>query len=270
MSVFSDNTTNGILNVQYAGSLLDFSLALPPGLTISSSDVLGVFSDICAFVQNQQPCQEFLAGLIINDYSDLFCSDALIIQHPEVIVVSCSDNILNLDDDDGHFTFSITDFMSDTVFVLYEDALCQVSDVMTLVGGSFSLQTSDTNFIWIDPCNSDAPSVFTNLFDHPLLAIDGQGDIVDIGFIDCSSLCYNSTSDLLYVSQLKAAAIKLGDYLETHFSDYTSHISDQCHVLYTGALTANLVTVDIDNCQLIFSNFSIPFSDVDICYTHLK
>lgn len=268
MTIFSDSTTHGVLNIQYVGSLLDFSLALPPELAIllsPSSDIQSLFSDICAFAQSQQPCQNFLAGLIINDYSDLFCSDALIHQHPEVIVVSCSDNVLHLDDDDGLFSLNITDFMSDTVFVQYEDALCQVSDIMTLVGGSFSFQTSDTNFIWVNPCDSDAPNAFTNLFDHPLLAIDGQGNIVDIGLIDCSGLCQNSTSDLLYTSKLRTAAIQLGNYLETHFSDYTDHISYKCHVLYLGPITANNVVVDIENTQLIFGNFSIPFSDINSC-----
>lgn len=260
-------TQAGIINVGAVGSLLDFSLIVSPEAAASlpvGSDIFAIFSDICVYA-DAQDCKSFLAGLKINASSDLLCSDALILQHPEIVVVSCSDNVLHLDDDDGNFTFSITDFMSDTIFIQYEDMFCQISDVMTWIGGSFSLQTSDTQFIWIDPCNSDAPNAFTNLFDHPLLAIDGQGDIVDIGFIDCSSPCQNPTSDLLYVSHLKAATVKLGNYLETHFSDYTSHISDQSHVLYLGPITANLVTVDIDNCQLIFSNFSIPFSDVDVC-----
>ncbi|MEK7654976.1 MAG: hypothetical protein AAB323_01805 [Pseudomonadota bacterium] len=263
----SQAIAQGIVQAGFAGSLLNFNLALPPELAITlpnTSDIHDVFSDMCAFAQIQD-CQNFLAGIVINDYSDLFCSDAVIVQRPEIVLVSCSDNILHLDDDDGHFTFSITDFMSDTVLVEYSDSLCQVSDVMSLIGGSFSLQTSDANFIWVTPCDSDQPSTFTNVFNHPILGIDAQGDIVDVGLINCAGPCHNPTSDLLYVSQLKAATLKLGQYLSDHYSDYTSKISDQCHMLYQGPIMAGMVTVDIETVRLIFSNFSIPFSDIDVC-----
>ncbi len=212
-----------------------------------------------------QDCQNFLAGIVINDYSDLFCSDAVIVQHPEVIVISCSDNVLNLDDDDGHFTFSITNFMSDTVLIRYDDASCHVSDIMQLSDGNFAFQFSDTNFIWVSPCESDVPNTWTTVFSHPLLAINAQGDVVDIGLIDCSGPCHNPTSDLLYVSKLRAMTIKLGQYLSTHYSDYTDKISDRCHILYLGPITADVVTVDIETSRLIFSNFYIPFSDIDVC-----
>lgn len=262
----SQNIAQGTMNLGFSGSLLNFNITLPPELAITlpiTNDVHAIFSDMRAFAQIQD-CQQFLAGIVINAYSDLFCSDALIVQHPEIIVVSCSDNVLNLDDDDGRFIFSITNFMSDFVFVQYSDALCQISDVMSLIGGGFSLQTSDTNFIWVSPCDSDLPNVFTNVFNHPILAIDAQGDVVDIGLIDCSGPCHNPTSDLLYVSRLRAATLKLGQYLSDHHSDYTSKISDQCHVMYTGPITA-VVTLDFHTARLIYHKFSIPFSDVDVC-----
>ena len=259
------NSLPGILNAVYQGSLLNFSLILPPEvLTPLSSDIHTTFSDMCVFAQTQD-CQNFLAGIVINDYSDLFCSDAVILQHPEIVVVSCSDNILHLDDDDGHFTFSITDYMSDAVIIMYSDSSCTVSKPMTLSDGGFSLQTSDSHFVWVIPCDSDVPYTFTNVFNHPLLAIDAQGDIVDIGMIDCMGACHNPTSDLLYVSRLKASTLKLDQYLATHYSDYTSKILDPCHVLYLGPITAGIVTVDIETCRLIFSNFSIPFSDINVC-----
>jgi hypothetical protein len=134
-----------------------------------------------------------------------------------------------------------------------------------LVAGGFTLQTSDTHFVWVSPCESDVPNTFANVFSHPLLAIDAQGDVVDIGLIDCSPPCHNPTSDLLYASQLKAATLKLGQYLKDHYSDYTSKISDQCQVLYLGPLTADIVTIDFDSVRLIYHNFSIPFSDVGMC-----
>lgn len=259
----------GIVTAIYQGSLLNFSLILPPELVATlpiTSDIHEIFSDMCTFAQAQQPCQNFLAGIIVNDYSDLFCSDAIIVQHPEVVVISCSDNVLHLDDDDGHFTLSITDYMSDTVSVHYDDILCHVSDVMYLSDGSFNFQPSDVNFVWVDPCdNSDVPNVLTTVFNHPLLAIDAEGDVVDIGLIDCSGPCRNPTSDLLYVSQIKSATLKLGQYLSANYSDYTSKISDQCHMLYLGPITAGIVTVDIEACRLIFNNLFIPFSDINIC-----
>lgn len=259
--------TQGILNAGFTGSLLDFNFALPPDLAItlsSTSDVHTVFSDMRAYAQMQE-CQSFLAGIVINSFSDLFCSDAIITQRPEVIVVSCSDNVLHLDDDDDHFTFSITDFMSDIVLIRYSDTSCQVSDSMSLIGGSFTLQTSDTHFIWVTPCNSDVPNTFTNVFNHPLLAIDAEGNVVDIGFIDCSVPCHNPTSDLLYVSRLKASTLKLGQYLSDHYSDYANLISDQCRVKYLGPITADIVTADFDACRLVYQSFSIPFSDIDVC-----
>lgn len=263
----SQSIVPGVLNVQYLGSLLDFSLSLPPELSMTlsiTSDVQAIFSDICTFAQMQDD-NSFLAGIVINAYSDLFCSDALIVQHPEIVVVSCSDNVLHLNDDDGLFTFSITDFMSDTISMRYDDTSCHVSDVMSFSSGSFTLQTDTTHFIWIAPCDSDHPQAFMHAFSHPLLSIDAQGDIVDIGLIDCGGPIPDPISDLLFASQLKATALKFGQYLDDHFSDYTSHISDPCHIVYAGPITAGLLRVDLPARRLICSNFSISFSDVDIC-----
>jgi hypothetical protein len=259
----------GIFGAQYIGSLLNFSLALPPELAVTippTSDIFEIYSDICAFADTQY-CKRFLAGLTITDHSDLFCSDALITKRSEVVFVYCSDNVIYMDDDDGEFTFSITDFMSDTVTVSYSDAYCgEMNEVMNLTGGGFSLQTSDEHFIWINPCFSDPLNIFSNAFSHPLLVIDANSNITDIGLIGCAPLCHNPTSDPNQVCFFKASTIKLGNYLEENFpSDYPDNIDHACHVLYTGPVTAEVVTVDLEHCELIFSNFVVPCSDVNVC-----
>lgn len=256
-------TKQGIFNLQYVGSSLNFDLAVPPALNTIlpiGSDVHAVLDSICTYA-NQSPCQEFLAGLVINESSDLFCSDAVIVQGPQLIVVSCSDNILRFDGDDAEFTFSITDFMSDTVFIEYDDGLCQVSDTMSLVSGNFALQNSDSHFTWVSPCDSDMPTTFTNVFDHPILAIDAQGQITDIGTIDPHGICHNPSSDKDYVCKLKASATALGNFLEANFSDYISHISDRETLLYEGPLRANRVRVDLERTELIFYDIDMPCSD---------
>lgn len=260
----------GIFGALYIGSLLEFTLALPPELAVQlpvTSDIFEIYSDICAFAADQD-CQRFLAGLTITNQSDLFCSDAQILEQPQVIFVSCSDNVIHMDDVNEDFTFSITNFMSDAVTVTYVDSDCGVPIVepMALVGGGFSLQVSDDNFLWINPCVSDSLNIFTNVFTHPLLVIDAASTITDIESIECAPLCHNPTSDPAQVCIFKASAIKLGDYLEEHFpSDYPDNIDHACHVLYTGPVTAQIVTVDLENCELIFSSFNILCSDVDCC-----
>lgn len=261
--------TQGIFGAQYVGSLLDFTLALPPELAVTlpiTSDIFEIYSDICAFA-NTQYCQRFLAGLTIENQSDIFCSDALITKQSEVVFVYCSDNIIHMDDADGDFIFSITNFMSDAVTMTYFDSDCGwLSDDMNLVGGGYSLQISNENFLWIDPCFSDPLNVFTNVFSHPLLVIDANGDITDVELIECTPLCHTPTSDPQQVCFFEASAIKLGNYLQEHFpSDYPDNIDHACHVLYTGPVTAKVVTVDLEHCELIFSNFKVPCSDMNVC-----
>lgn len=259
----------GIFGALYVGSLLEFNLALPPELAVTlpvTSDIHELYSDICAFADTQF-CGRFLAGLTIENQSDIFCSDALITQQPEIVFVYCSDNVIHMDDADGDFIFSITDFMSDAVIVTYLDSDCGlITENMNLTSGGFSLQISDANFLWVDPCFSDPLNVFTNVFSHPLLVIDGNGDITDVELIECTPLCHTPTSDPQQVCFFEASATKLGNYLQEHFpSDYPDNIDHACHVLYTGPLTAKVVTVDLEHCELIFSNFIVPCSDVNIC-----
>lgn len=259
----------GILGAHYQGSLLEFTLALPPELAVTlpiTSDIHEIYSDICVFA-NTQCCQRFFAGLTITNQSDLFCSDALITQQSEVVFVYCSDDVIHMDDDDGDFIFSITNFMSDIIIVTYSDSDCGlISDTMNLISGGFSLQTSDEHFLWIDPCFSDPLNIFTNVFSHPLLVIDANSNITDVELIDCAPLCHTPTSDPAQICFFEASAIKLGNYLQENFpSDYPDNIDHACHVLYTGPVTAKTVVVDLEHCELIFSNFKVPCSDVNIC-----
>lgn len=259
----------GVFSASYQGSLLEFTLALPPELAATvpvTSDIFEIYSDICAYADTQD-CQRFLAGLTITNQSDLFCSDALILNQPEVVFVSCPGNVFHMDDIDGDFSFTITDFMSDSVTVTYSDANCGlITDNMNVIGGGFNLQTSDENFLWVNPCSSDPLVVTANVFTHPLLVIDATSNVTDIELIECAPPCQTPTSDPDQICFFKASAIKLGSYLEEHFpSDYPDNIDHACHVLYTGPVTAQVVTVDLENCELIFSNFKLPCSDVDVC-----
>lgn len=259
----------GVLGAHYAGSLLEFTLALPPELSVTlpvTSDIHEIYSDICAFADTQF-CGRFLAGLTIENQSDIFCSDAFITKQSEIVFVYYSDNVIHMDDADGDFVFSITDFMSDTVTITYSDSDCGLTnDVMNLISGGFSLQTSDEHFLWVEPCFSDSLNVSTNLFSHPLLVIDANGHITDIELIECTPLCHTPTSDPAQICFFKASATKLGNYLQENFpSDYPDNIDHACHVLYTGSLTAKVVTIDLENCALIFSNFTVPCSGSDIC-----
>lgn len=263
----NQTSTQGVLNAKFLGSLLDFSLTLPAGLSAALpliSDVHVLFSDLCVYGQTQ-PDNKFLAGLVINDHSDLFCSDAVIIRQPKIVVVSCSDNVLHLDDNGAQFTFSITNFMSNNIVLQYHDALCNISDTMSLLGGGFAFDVSkNSSFVWIDPCASDSLNTFITAFEHPLLEIDAQGHIEEVGSIG-SHAAQNLTSDLLYASHLKAAATKLGNYLSERYSDYGHLVSDRSHLLYQGPLKANFVMADLDACQLLFENIVVTFSDISIC-----
>lgn len=259
----------GVFSASYQGSLLEFTLALPPELAATlpvTSDIFEIYSDICAYADTQD-CQRFLAGLTINNQSDLLCSDALILNQSEVVFVSCPGNVFHMDDIDGDFSFTITDFMSDSVTVTYSDANCGlITDNMNVIGGGFNLQTSDENFLWVNPCFSDPLVVTANVFTHPLLVIDATSNVTDVELIECAPLCQTPTSDPDQICFFKSSAIKLGSYLEEHFpSDYPDNIDHACHVLYTGPVTAQVVTVDLENCELIFSNFKLPCSDVDVC-----
>lgn len=257
---------NGILQVHYYGSLLEFTLVLPPELSATlpiTSDIFKIYSDICAYA-DQQDCQRFLAGLTIINQSDLFCNNALITKQSEAVLVYCSDRIMHMDDTEGDFTFSITNFMSDTVVITYSDANCGLTNkVMRLSDGGFRLQTSDEHFLWINPDASDPLNISTNIFNHPLLVIDANSNITDVELIDCTALCHTLTSDPTKVCVLEASAIKLGNYLQEHFlSDYQNNIDHACHIVYTGPVTAKVVTIDLEHCELIFSNFKFPCSDI--------
>jgi hypothetical protein len=127
-----------------------------------------------------------------------------------------------------------------------------------------SLLLSDR--LLIRPCTSDAViSINANVFDHPLLCVEATSAVTGIGTICCGTLVQNPTSDPAYVCRLEACAIQTESFLAAHFSDYVNHISDRCHVTYTGPVSANQVLIDLNDCNLIFRHFTIPCSDVSIC-----
>lgn len=120
--------------------------------------------------------------------------------------------------------------------------------------------------LWIRPCTSDTVlTINANVFDHPLLSVDAISPITSIGNVCCGTLVQNPTSDPAYVCKLEACAVQTNNFLASHFSDYISHISDRCHVTYTGPVSAGQVLIDLNDCSLIFRHFTIPCSDVSIC-----
>lgn len=127
-----------------------------------------------------------------------------------------------------------------------------------------NLPSSDC--LCISPCTSDgAITVTASVFDHPLLSVEATSPITAVGTICCGTLLQNPTSDPAYVCKLEACAVQTNNFLVAHFSDYISHISDRCHLTYTGPVSAGQVLIDLNDCNLIFRHFTIPCSDVSIC-----
>jgi hypothetical protein len=121
--------------------------------------------------------------------------------------------------------------------------------------------------VFVSPCASDITiTVTANVFDHPLLTVDAISPVTGIGTICCGTLVQNPTSDPAYVCRLHACAIQTNNFLAAHFSDYTGHISDRCHLSYNGPVSAGQVLIDLNDCNLIFRHFTIPCSDtISIC-----
>lgn len=118
----------------------------------------------------------------------------------------------------------------------------------------------------VSPCSSDIFIIVnTNVFDHPLLNVDAISPVTAIGAVQCGTLLHNPTSDSAYVCRLQACAVQTNNFLAAHFSDYVSHISDACQLVYTGPVTAGQVLIDLNSCNLIFRDFTIPCSDVSVC-----
>lgn len=118
----------------------------------------------------------------------------------------------------------------------------------------------------ISPCTTESDiTVMTNVFDHPLLSVDANSPVTNIGSICCGALLQNTTSDSAYVCKLIACAAQTENFLAAHFSDYASHISDRCQITYTGPVSAGQILIDLNDCTLVFRDFSLPCSDISIC-----
>lgn len=244
------------------GSALHIDLSFPSVLSqllSDVSDVHAIFSGMCAYASTL-PCENFLAGLVKPIQSDVFSDNAVILNGDHIVTISCSDAIFKLEELHHTFTFELYPFTSDTVTVAYSDGFGFIQKVMSFSDADLQI-TSDTHFKWVRSCSSDALDFFATVFEHPLLVIDADSNITDIGVIECAELCNNPTDDLDYICKAKTCATRLGDILELHFSDYASHISDRQTLLYEGPLRAGRVKVDLGNAKLIFYDIDIACSD---------
>lgn len=257
-----------MLNLNFSSALLNLSLSLPPMLSSIlpiTSDINGVFSDICIFA-NTQTCQKIIAGLIINNQSDVFTSDAAILQGPQIISVYCSDQTFNMNQINQNFLFSFGPDISDKVTIKYTDSISDITKSMD-INGNFVWPQSDQNFAWIIPCHSDYPNTFTYFVMDPFLTLYTlHNNQTDIGEIHCLSPCNITISDKDQICRVQGFLNRLDQYFDGNFSDYRQHVSDKCQIVYTGPIMAGAVHIDLENNRLIFHDFNVgACSDLFVC-----
>ncbi len=112
-------TISGLVQLILQGSLFGFELDIA-NFTAQTSDVTILFSDFCAFAQAQSDGQAAAILTIINQ-SDMFASDAVILNSPQNVFVNCSGQCLNIRGQSDAFTFQICSFTSDSPAIQYSD-----------------------------------------------------------------------------------------------------------------------------------------------------
>lgn len=237
-----------------------FSFHVKQGSTTTEEDLSSLISDLktqenpslilLSYASDQFMEQDFVPGVSLSDVTAIM-----------------SDLLTGMSGSPFHFwveTLFFTNMFS-PLAMTSADLQGVLSDLYAqrVCLGEQTLPTGG-NCLWLNTCTSDTTiTVTTILFDHPLLNVEAVGPITGVENIYCAStFCQNPTSDPAYVCRIQACAEQTDDFLTAHFSDYISHISDRCHLTYTGPVSAGQVLVDLESCRMIFRDFRIHCSDV--------
>ncbi len=111
---------------------------------------------------------------------------------------------------------------------------------------------------------SDNLNVDTIVFSDALININANGPVEGVDSIVCNGLCQTQSSDPLYYCQIVEASQQAEQFLSTYFSDisdisdFSSLVSQKCSLTYTGPVRSSLLTVDLNNCKFIFTDFYVP------------
>lgn len=124
---------------------------------------------------------------------------------------------------------------------------------------------SDLPNVWISPCDNDYPHISDKKFvECTLFCADIDSPVTGIDTLSCH-LCQDRSSDIAYVCRLLQCEAQMEKYLSDHFSDFILD-SDKCCLVYSGPVVADHLRIDLENCQLFFSNIHLPAcSDMSLC-----
>jgi|GEM_PF-3049556 len=131
----------GETQVHLDGCSLDLVLDLPPQFIqthsdLNTSDIQSLFSDMYDYAQTHTP---FVVGLLVSDQSDVFDSDALILQGQQTVYISVSDEGLYASN--KNFTLGLLNFMSSDYSLFYSDRVESFTDGMETMQGSVNIKT---------------------------------------------------------------------------------------------------------------------------------
>lgn len=141
------------------GSSLNLQLILPGNFQPQTANSSVFFSDVCNFAGAQSDGHVSGTFKILSS-SDMFASDAFILNGQHNVFVDCSDQCLNIAQQSNQFLFQICSFTSDPV-IKYSDGnpAHLVSDHHVTIG-SIAAQISDiVTFSLIQIPNFDGPLI---------------------------------------------------------------------------------------------------------------
>jgi len=259
MGYVGDIRPIGVLN--FLSSDANWSIFFPPDFCTLASDVDPYASNIVTYIQsyaNSQPSGTFTAGITFYSQSDIFCSEAIIINGPHTVNVEFIGTDVQFNDTQNKFFLSIAGGQSDNISLTYSDAFCGTISKTTYNNHvTFTHETSDANFLWVDISESDSLAVSTNIFNNALLEFNAEGTLSQINIINPALSNQNPMSDPDQVNTLIRTARNIASYLEENFpSDYPNNISAPVVAQYQGPISARTLDIDLLNGTLIFSNFS--------------
>ncbi len=142
------------------GSSLDLKLILLTNLLTQTSDIQTFFSDVCAAAQAES--DGYLTGRVqVLNQSDIFASDATILQSTQNVFVNCSNQCLNIVSQTNDFLLQICSFTSDAFLKYSDNNPNNTISNHSIIINSLSSNSGTTSVIFFAPTTTAPETIIT-------------------------------------------------------------------------------------------------------------